>query len=240
MSAENSGLDPNKAIKQFFSDSDWRGKAGIGGIFSGGVLIFLFLGPLFIPLALICWGLLTGYYLRLARVKMADLQAPLPKWNDWMDLLMSGLTWIAVKLGQIMIPISIGTIALLWAIGGGQNFITGNQYAIWAGSSIALVTFSWITVSVVSMIVMANFAKQERMGAAFDLITVGRKLASSAHIFLQAWLLITGIQWLGFVVPTMSVIGIALLPICGFITSCIGAILIAQAWQTAESSSVAT
>jgi hypothetical protein len=86
---------------------------------------------------------------------------------------------------------------------------------------------------------MANFAKQERMAAAFDVITVGKKLAASAHIFVQAWLLILGIQWLGFVIPTISIIGIALIPICGFIASCIGAILVAQAWQSAEMSNAA-
>ncbi|HEY9731317.1 MAG TPA: DUF4013 domain-containing protein [Drouetiella sp.] len=239
MSTTNVGLDPNRAFHQFFSDPDWRAKAGIGGIFSGGALLLFCLGPMFIPLAFCCWGLLTGYYLRLVRAKIADMQAPLPPWNDWLDLLISGITWIAVIFGQSMIPVSIATIAIICATTGGQSFITGNQYTLWAASSIALVTFSWITVSVVSTIIMANFAKQERMAAAFDLITVGKKLAASAHIFLQAWLLILGIQWLGFVIPTISIIGIALIPICGFSASCIGAILIAQAWRSAESTGVA-
>ncbi len=234
MSQSNVGLDPNKAIKLFFSDPEWRVKAGIGGIFSGGAVLLFCLGPMFIPVAFCFWGLLTGYYLRLVRAKIADMQAPLPPWNDWLDLLISGITWLAVAFGQTLVPISIATTTLLCATAGGQNFITGNQYTVWAAGSVALVTFSWIMVSLVSTIIMANFAKQERMAAAFDLVTVGKKLASSAHIFLQAWLLMIGIQWLGFIIPTVSIIGIALIPICGFVASCIAAILLAQAWKSAE------
>lgn len=234
MSTQQTGLDPNAAFRQFFADPDWRTKAGIGGIFSGGSLLLFFLGPLFFPLALCCWGILTGYYLRLVRVKIADVQAPLPKWNDWLDLLISGITWIAVTFGQFLIPISIATVSMLYGIVGGQKFITGNWYTFWAASSIALIAFSSITVSVVNTIIMANFARREHMSAAFDLVTVVKKLASSAHLFLQAWLLILGIQWLGVIVPAISVIGIALIPICCFVTSCIGAILTAQAWRCAE------
>ncbi|MBS2003074.1 MAG: DUF4013 domain-containing protein [Candidatus Obscuribacterales bacterium] len=240
MSTQQTGLDPNAAFRQFFADPDWRAKAGIGGIFSGGVLLLFFLGPLFYPLALCLCGLLTGYYLRVVRAKIADMQAPLPKWNDWLDLLISGIAWIAVTFGQSLIPISIATISMLYAIIGGQKFITGNMYTFWAATSIALVTFSAITISVVNTIIMANFAKREHMAAAFDVITVVKKLASSAHIFLQAWLLIVGIQWLGIVVPAVSVIGIALIPICGFIASCVGAILVAQAWRSAEPSGVSS
>lgn len=237
MSEPNTGLDPNKAIQLFFSDPDWRVKAGIGGIFSGGAVLLFCLGPLCIPFAFCLWGLLTGYYLRLVRAKIADMQAPLPKWNDWLDLLISGITWIVVLFGQSLVPISIATIALLFATAGGPTFMAGNQYVPWAIASVVLVTFSWITVSVVSTIIMANFAKQERMSAAFDVITVGKKLAASAHIFVQAWLLIVGIQWLGFIIPTVSILGIALIPICGFVASCIAAILLAQAWQSTEQSS---
>lgn len=234
MAQANSGLDPNQAIKMFFSDPDWRAKAGIGGIFSGGAIILLFLGPMFIPVAFCFWGLLTGYYLRLVRAKIADMKAPLPPWNDWLDLLISGITWIAVAFGQTLVPISIATTMLLCASAGGPGFIVGNQYTAWAAGSVALVTFVWVTVSLISTIIMANFAKQERMSAAFDVVTVAKKLASSAHIFLQAWLLMMGIQWLGLIIPTVSIIGIALIPICCFVASCIAAIVLAQAWKSAE------
>lgn len=234
MADTNAGLDPNKAIKLFFSDPDWRAKAGIGGIFSGGAIILFCLGPMFIPIAFCLWGLLTGYYLRLVRAKIADMQAPLPPWNDWLDLLISGITWIAVAFGQSLVPISIATTTLLCATAGGPNFIASSHYTAWAAGSVAIVTFAWIMVCLISTIIMANFAKQERMSAAFDVVTVGKKLASSAHIFLQAWLLMIGIQWLGFILPTVSIIGIALIPICGFVASCVAAILLAQAWNSAE------
>ncbi len=228
------GLDPNQAVRLFFADPDWRMKAGVGGVFSAGAFLLFFLGPMFIPLAFCLWGLLTGYYLRLVRSKIADMHAPLPKWNDWMDLLISGITWIAVAFGQGLIPISIATVALLCATAGGPRFVTGNQYTVWAVSSVLVVTLSWVTVSLVSTVIMANFAKQERMSAAFDVFTVGKRLSTSAGIFTQAWLLMIGVQWVGFVIPTVSILGIALIPICGFIASCITAILLAQAWISSE------
>jgi Protein of unknown function (DUF4013) len=234
VSGSEARLDPNLAIRLFFRDPDWRMKSGVGGIFSGGALMLFFLGPLFIPFAFCLWGLLMGYYLRLVRSKIVDMNAPLPPWNDWLDLLISGITWIAVAFGQSLVPISIATIALLFATAGGPTFVVGNNFTLWAVSSVGAVTFSWVVVSLVSTVIMANFAKQERMSAAFDVFTVGKKLGTSALIFTQAWLLMLGIQWMGFVLPTISVLGVTLLPICGFISSCIGSILLAQAWSASE------
>lgn len=234
MTTTNSGLDPNLAFRLFFQDPDWRVKSGIGGVLTAGAFLLFFLNSLFIPLAFALWALLIGYNLRLIRSKIADMNAPLPKWNDWLDLLISGLTWIAVAFGQNLLPIFIATGALL--VGGtrGSRYVMSGEYPVWAAVSVIVISLSWALVSLTSTIIKTNFARQEKMSAAFDIFTVGRKLASNPAVFIQAWLLVIGLTWLGVLVPTITIIGVVFVPICSFVVSSVGAIILAQAWRSCD------
>lgn len=230
------GLNPNQAFKSFFADPEWRMKALIGGIFGAIGFFLFFLHPLTIPFSFCFWGLLTGYYLRVIRTKIVDINSPLPQWNDWLDLLISGITWIAVSFGQIMLPLSISTVLFLIATTGGRAFMASNTYPAWVLTFVLGSMFVWIVVALVSTIVMANFAHSERMSAAFDFFTVGRKLRTGALIFTQTWLLMVGIQALGVLIPAFSVLGLFLIPNCAFIATCVASTLLAQAWRASEAS----
>ena len=226
------GLDPNLAFRLFFKDPDWRFKSGIGGVITASAFLLFVLNPLSIPLAFCCFGLLIGYNLRLIRSKIKDMNAPLPNWNDWLDLLISGLTWIAVLFGQSLIPISVVTIALMLGGGRGSRYVLSDEYQIWVVVSIAAISISLIGVSFISTLIMTNFAKKENMAAAFDLYTVGQKLRQVPAPLVQAWLISVGLQWLAVLLPSASVIGLVFIPIVFFVANSISAIILAQAWNS--------
>src|SRR5690349_11850493 len=97
-----SALDPDLAVKAFFGDPQWLFKTGIGGFLNVVSFILCALSYMLIPVAFLIWGVVTGYVLRAARLHIKDPAGKLPEWNDWMDLLISGLTWMAIYTGQFL------------------------------------------------------------------------------------------------------------------------------------------
>jgi hypothetical protein len=230
-------LDPNQAVRLFFSDPDWRMKSGVGGMLGAAALLMLFLHKLLIPVAFCMWALLAGYNLRLIRCKIADINSPLPKWNDWPDLFISGLTWIAVAFGYWLLVSTVTTVALFLGVAlGGPGLALSDQYVVWVVVTLAVVSATILAVSFFATINMLNFAKQERTAAAFDVFTAFRRLAQAPKQFLQAWLLFIGLQAAGVVLPIVSVVGVAFIPIVSFTFTSVAAIILAQAWRSSEAS----
>jgi len=227
-------LDPNQAMRLFFTDPDWRLKSIVGGTLGAAALLMLFLHKLLIPVAFCLWALLAGYNLRLIRSKIADINAPLPKWDDWSDLFISGLTWIALSFGYWLLVSSVTTIALV--VGGliGPGLVLSDLYIYWALATVAVVSITTLTVSFFATVTMLNFAKQERTSAAFDLFTAGRAVAQAPKQFLQAWLLFIGLQAAGILLPLISVIAVAFVPTVSFAFTSVAGIILAQAWRASE------
>src|SRR5690349_8722429 len=102
-----SGLDPDLAARAFFRDPQWLFKTGIGGFLNVLSFTLCALNYLLIPIAFLLWGLVTGYVLRAARTHIKNPEDRLPEWNDWLDLLISGLTWMAIYTGQLLFFFSV-------------------------------------------------------------------------------------------------------------------------------------
>ncbi len=106
-------LNFDKAWKDIFADPEWMFKTGLGGVFNATCLVLFGANPLFFPIVFAIISLLCGYLLRSIREKVANPESPLPKWSNWPELFVSGLTWLVIEL---ILAISLVAAAALAAV----------------------------------------------------------------------------------------------------------------------------
>jgi hypothetical protein len=229
------GLDPNLAIKYFFKDPDWVLKCAIGGVMNASSLLLLFFVkeyPVLIPIVFSLWAINTGYILRVMRYRIADPQGLLPVWNDWQDLFVSGMSWLAIITGITVFFLFVTATDLLIASVLSAIKSYTQIFALWMSGSIILI----LTLSLLSNLVLAatmtNFAQEESTIAAFSYIKVIKRILKRPGDFFAAWMLGLGIQWLSFLVPCATIIGIFFLPSTMFAGQLVSASLLAQAWAS--------
>lgn len=231
------GLDPDLAIKSFFKDPDWVLKTAVGGVWNASSLLLLFFinsYPFLIPIMFTLWAINTGYLLRVIRTKLRDPKGVLPTWNDWQDLFVSGMTWLAIITGVIVIFLFMGATNLLIASILAAIKQYSQLFALYmSGSIILLLAFSLLT-NLVLAATMANFAQQESSMAAFAYFKVLKRIWKRPGDFFAAWMLGLGIQALSVIIPCVTIIGIFFLPSTTFAGQLIASILLAQAWASAE------
>jgi len=232
------GMDPNLVLSTYFQDDDWMFKTGVGGAlyFSAFVILMLGLqsGQLVILPACFClWAMICGYILRAIRQKIAEPQSKLPEWNDWQDLFISGMSWIAVTTGFIFTLIAAATTAFIVIAVVMMKSSTSQSILVVCITTLGIATLSYLFNFFVSML-MANFAQEETMLSGFAYAKVLKRLSKRPGDFAAAWLLGTGIQFLAVIIPITTVIGIILVPMTTFISQVISAGLMAQAWAGSE------
>lgn len=227
-------LDPNAAIRSFFRDPTWRLKASIGGTFNACSLLLLVLNPVLLPLSVLLWSVVCGYTLKVMRVKIKDPEAPLPPWNDWLDLLISGLTWFAIYTGAILLVMSVLTISMIFGAIQGSIYANDPRFVTWAVITLTLVSIAWMAVALFTTFVQANFAEEERTIAAFAVRKIMRMFRQHCGTLVLTWLLGVGISAVALIVPICTIIGITFLPMTCFIASTVCATMVAQAWRAAK------
>lgn len=227
------GLDPDEALATYFRDPDWMFKTGMGGMFNATSLVFLFLNTMLIPVSFCLWALVGGYVMRAARLKLQS-ETKLPDWNEWNDLIVSGLTWLAVYTGHVLLVAIAFFALLLTGIGTGAISAFQPGFVQWAFS--ALLGFSLIssTISFLSPLFMVSLAQEESMPAAFAAGKVWRHLSRRPGEFLLAWLISIGLGWAAILLPSITVLGIPLIPSTLFVAQVLGALMFAQVWKAAE------
>lgn len=237
------GLDPNLAIKSFFKDPDWVLKTAVGGVWNASSLLLMFflnIYPVLIPIIFTLWAINTGYVLRVMRTKLRDPEGVLPTWNDWQDLFVSGMSWLAIITGIIVVFLFLGATNLLIA----SILAAIKQYtqlfALWMSASIIfLLAFSLLT-NLVLVATMANFAQEENTMAAFAFFKVLKRIWKRPGDFFAAWMLGIGIQALSIILPACTIIGIFFLPSTIFAGQLIASTLLAQAWASAETAATSS
>lgn len=227
------GLDPSGAIKAYFGDSEWMFKTGLGGVLNAASLVVLAINPLLLPICICIWAMNMGFVLRTMREKIGDSEK-LPDWKYWMDLFISGMTWFAIVAGQYGLVLSIATLSLMVGNTIGAMNVLDPRYLAWSLTSITLVSVSWFVVSLVSAVLMTNFAFEERIAGGFAFVKVFKRLKKKPLPFVQAWLLGIGLHSLAFIVPSLTLIGVFIIPSVYFAAQVISACLWAQAWRTSE------
>lgn len=223
-------LDADGALAGFFRDPDWMFKTGIGGMIVAGCIILLAINTILMPIALALSSLVCGYLLKVMRYKTLNPSSKLPDWDEWMELFVSGLTWLAVQFGLALILISALTISLLIAAALGTIKITSGGFIAWALSTVAVMSFLCAALSFLTPLLMLNFAVEERVAAGFAFRKVVRKALRNPREFLVTWLLSIGVAWASVVLPTLTLIGIFFIPSTSFVGQVICATLWCQVW----------
>ncbi len=223
-------LDPDCALKGYFQDPDWMFKTGIGGTLNAVAFVLLLSSPFCGPVVFAFLAVSNGYILRVARSKLIDRDAKLPVWENWLDLFVSGLTWLVIQFGFATIVVSTITLCVIAGFGSGAIKALNHQFLGWALTSSLLVIFVWGAVSFFTRFLMVNFAAEERVTAGFAFLEAIRRVRRDPASFIQAWLLATGIQAAAVILPVFSVIGIFFLPSTIFISEVLAATLAAQVW----------
>lgn len=239
------GLDPNLAVKSFMQDPDWILKTAIGGVMNASSMVLLFLireSPILIPIMFSLWAINTGYVLRTIRARIKVPNGYLPAWNDWQDLFVSGMSWLAVMTGFLIVLVTVSATDLLVA-----SILSNIKtppfpllFTLWmSGSIILIVTLSFL-LNLLYVATMANFAQEESMNSAFAFIKVLKRISKRPGDFFSAWMLGMGIHFLSIAVPCATIIGIFFLPSTVFAGQLLTASIIAQAWKSAELSQEST
>jgi hypothetical protein len=222
-------FDPDLALSSYVKDPDLMPKTGIGGIINAVALVSLILtAGLLAPVSLALMGLANGYVLRHMRFRVGKQDSPLPDWDEWLDLFVSGITWLALQFGYALIIISVATISFMLC----EAINRKNPEAlipICMASAFMFLLTSAITHFFTSYL-MINFAAEEKLSAGFGFRRVFEVGCAAPKPFLLAWMLSIGIQVLAIVVPALTIIGIFLVPNTYFAAQIISANLLTQAW----------
>jgi Protein of unknown function (DUF4013) len=224
-------LSPSEALRQFKTDSEWTMKAGIGGMIYAFGLVLIFLNILFFPVIICLLALIQGYLITTIHMSVADADAPLPKWKGFIELVIGGLTWMAIE--SLLFLLSVGIVIGALLVGGifHGDRILHPHFTFWAVSVWSLVMLVFALSSFFSAFRLAYFAERQEIGAAFGFAEVLKRFVRFPKPLLQAWLLQTGLFGLALVLPIATVIGVFLLPSTIFISQLFGARMLAQAWR---------
>ncbi|HEY9791023.1 MAG TPA: DUF4013 domain-containing protein [Candidatus Obscuribacterales bacterium] len=230
------GIDADKAVRQFTVDSVWKQKIGFGSMLTAAWFLIAIMDvrtPLFLPVALAIAGCVTGYLLRVVRERIQFPDAKrLPEWDEWADLFMSGITWIAIQFGICVLAMIMITSTLILSI---YAAITPNAYSVViAETSLIVIVLVALWTSFLSTFLWVNFAIEERVTAAIDLGKVREQVRRNPGQFWMAWALSCSLQFIAIVIPAMTVIGIVLIPTTFFAAQILSAHLLVQAWTSVE------
>ena len=179
------------------------GDSWVRTILIGGLLTIL--SVLVLP-----WFFLQGYYVRVLRGVTNDDPAP-PKFDEWVDLLVDGLKLFVMN---ILVVVAIFVVQLVVAVLlGTGSLVTGDPSAMdpsAAGAALGalgMVVFlgAILLVSYVVPAMLANFAREDSLAAAFDVSTVVS--GALTRDYLVAWVLavVVGIV-LGSVASVLSLL----------------------------------
>jgi hypothetical protein len=226
-------LDADGALKQYTGDPDWMYKTGLGGVLTAACFLTGAMDAqhlLLLPVALAFAAIITGYLLRVVRMRVKKPDGKrLAEWNEWMDLFMSGITWIAVQFGINVLGFSIVSVFVVLAVyavqAQGANAIAIVEVTLLA----VLLTVFWF--HFLTTFLWVNFAVEERVGGALALRKVVGMIRGNPVQFLTAWALSTALYLAALLIPSATVIGIFIVPTTTFAAQLISANLLAQLWE---------
>lgn len=220
----------NESIRSIFADPNWMFKTGMGGVFTAASIVAVLYSLAGIPIMAALMALNTGYNLRVMRYQTSVHETKLPEWNDWLDLFLSGMTWIALQtsiwlLGGI---IMLGIVILSSSYAYGLKSSTEALIFVVAGclaSSILLVLLSFS-----SSYLMVHFAHEENVQAGTAYVYVIKRLLEQPRHYFLVYAISTGLQWASIIVPILSVVGVFLIPSSVFAGQLASSALLANAW----------
>lgn len=229
MTSFSKNVDVERLVRGVFHD-DWMVKTGVGGVLAAGGLVAILYSFSCLPVLAAFFALMNGYCLRCMRVKAADPDCKLPKWNEWGDLFISGITWIALQTGIWLVFGTLQAVVLAVCVGHAFNEKNSTLSLVWTGVGCGLVSISLALLTLLSAYVMVNFAIEENVKAGLAYIKVARSMLKSPDKLAAGFLLALGFQFLSVLIPCLTVIGVFLVPSTYFIGSMVSSIVLARHW----------
>jgi hypothetical protein len=235
MSAQtNENVDIKRLVSGVFVD-DWMVKTGVGGMFAAAILVCVlyslsFLSFTLLPLVAAFSALTIGYCLRCMRLKATDPEAKLPPWNEWGDLFMSGITWIALQTGIWLAVYTAQAIVLTICLSYALNEKSLNLSYAWTILGCGYVSVSLFLMFLLTSYLMVNFAIEENVKAGLAYVKVVQVVLRAPVKLVAGFLLASGIQCLAIVIPCLTVVGVFLAPSACFIGSMVSSIVLARHW----------
>lgn len=157
--------------------------------FVGLVLSVVLVGLTILPLTLLPGLALLGYYVAVLRRVTAGDPDP-PRFRDWKRLLVDGVRFVAVSVAYA-VPFVVLAGAFLGVVAASEAAVgnaAAETVAAVAAAATALLAAGYLLVyAYLQPLALANLAREDRLGAAFDLDTLKRAGLSKAYAV--AWLL---------------------------------------------------
>ena len=162
--------------------------------FVGVALAIVVIGLAVLPLALVPGIVLLGYYVAVLRAVTAGDPTP-PRFRDWRRLFVDGLRFLGITVvyaipALVLFGLFLGVVAASGTTTADLAAVAVAAAAVVIGG---LAVCYLLAFTYVRPLALANFARQDRFGAAFDLETV--RIAGGSSAYALAWLLAT-VVWL--------------------------------------------
>jgi vacuolar-type H+-ATPase subunit I/STV1 len=226
--------DLDLALRGFFKDREWPFKIMMGACINCAAFGLFRLNALFIPVSFGMVGLTYGYLLRAMRQSIKGELETLPAWNDFVDLLTSGLSWLSICLGFGFFVLSLLAISLIAADNSKVLNMANPNFVFWATGTFIVLYLLIFLFKFFLAVLMANFAEDEKMLAGFAWLKVMRRIAKQPLPLLIAWLASLTISVSAVLFPTASVVLALLAPFLGFLAEVIAVRMIGQAWAATD------
>lgn len=194
----------------------------------GGVLVFF--GFLFVPMLVV-----YGYVVRTIRGSLSGDAEP-PAFGEWGGLLVDGLKAWVIGVVYLLVPalvaaVTVGGSVLAIASGseaGAAAGLGGMVFGL-ALSAVLSLLFGYLAV-----VALVNFAREERMGAAFEFGTI-RTVAFDRN-YAIAWLASVGVFIVVGLISAIPLLGWIVTPFAGFYAAIVAAKLWADGFAGATGS----
>ncbi|WP_336363978.1 DUF4013 domain-containing protein [Halalkalicoccus salilacus] len=172
----------------------------------GLVLAVVVVGLAVLPLAVVPGIVLLGYYVAVLRAVGSGETDP-PRFRDWRRLFADGLRHLAISVAYAAPLVVLAGLFLAVVAAGGE--VEGDAAEI--GVTFAAVVVGGLAAcyllafAYVRPLALANFAREERFGAAFDLETI--RAAGISKAYALAWLLAVLVWFVGATLEgTLSIV----------------------------------
>ncbi len=231
--ATTKNVDVERLVKGVIKD-EWMLKTGVGGILAAGAIVAVLYNFVFLPLSAALVALMLGYCLRCMRVKAANPDVRLPDWDEWGDLFLSGITWIALQFGIWVFFISLQLIILGLAVScsyAAKSPVLSVLSLVLGGTVVSLST---LVLWILCAYTMVNFAIEENAKAGLAFLKVARRIVASPGRMFLGFALALGIQVATVAIPCLTIIGIFLIPSAYFIGQIVSSIVLARFWCSCE------
>lgn len=177
-----------------------------------------------------------GYLIRVLRKTAAGDPEP-PEFEEWGEMIFDGIKMLVITIVYGIVPFAIAGVIVVFGIFGGAAAGDRAGGGIVAGFGLLAFLVFFLASLVLFYILpaaLANFAREENVGAAFDFDTIGTVLTSSDYVV--AWLLpivVYAVVYAINIVLFITLIGILLVPWVSFYASVVIFQMFGQAYAKA-------